>query len=146
MPDIEEHIRKAIQEGQFADLPGKGKPLPLDDNPYVDPEWRLAHHLLKSSGYTLPWIEKRQQLIDSVASARAALRRAWNWRQNALAEGQPAAQVALEWQHALTAFREQILALNKEISGFNLEAPSPQFQLFPLNPEQEIDSIYGISR
>ena len=47
MPDlsIEEIIRRAIQEGKFDDLPGKGEPLQLDDNPHEDPEWRAAHHI-----------------------------------------------------------------------------------------------------
>ncbi len=141
MPDIEDHIRKAIEDGQFANLPGKGKPLHLDDNPYIDPEWRLAHHLLKSSGFTLPWIEKRQELSDTIEAARAALTRSWSWRQTALAEAQPAAQVEAEWQRAQETFRGQILALNKQILTYNLEAPVSRFQLSPLNSEDEIHII-----
>ena len=33
MPKIEEHIRRAIEEGSFEDLPGKGQPLHLYENP-----------------------------------------------------------------------------------------------------------------
>jgi DnaJ family protein C protein 28 len=141
MPDIEEQIRKAIQEGQFADLSGKGKPLPVDDNPYADPEWRLAHHMLKTSGFTLPWIEKRQEILATLESARSALARSWSWRQNLLEEGQPTPQVEQEWQRAQETFREQILALNKQILAYNIEAPSPRFQLFPLNFEAEIHIV-----
>lgn len=141
MPDVEEQIRRAIEAGQFSDLPGKGKPLPLDENPYVDPEWRLAHHMLKSSGYTLPWIEKRQEISDEVLAARAALAGSWSWRQSALSEGQPVAQIEVEWQRALDTFRQRILALNKAILNYNLEAASPRFQLIPLNSEQEISLL-----
>ncbi len=61
MSNIEDHIRRAIEEGKFDDLPGKGKPLKLEDDPFVDPEWRLAHHMLRCSGFSLPWIERRQE-------------------------------------------------------------------------------------
>jgi len=37
---IDEIIRRAIEEGQFDDLPGKGKPLRLDEDPNSDPAWR----------------------------------------------------------------------------------------------------------
>jgi DnaJ homolog subfamily C member 28 len=143
MPDIEDHIRKAIEAGQFSNLPGKGKPLLVDENPYTDPEWRLAYHLLKSNGFTLPWIEKRQAIFDAFEAARSTLARSWEWRKTALAENQLASQVEAEWQRAQTAFRKQILALNQEILAFNLEAPSPAFQLSPPNPDNEIITISG---
>ncbi len=31
MSDIDDPIKKAMQDGQFDDLPGKGKPLNLDE-------------------------------------------------------------------------------------------------------------------
>lgn len=34
----ENRIREAIEEGQFDDLPGSGKPIPDIDEPY-DPDW-----------------------------------------------------------------------------------------------------------
>ena len=60
---IEEIIRQAMQEGKFDDLPGKGKPLNLDQNPHQDPDWRVAHHLLKSAGFSLPWIERNARPV-----------------------------------------------------------------------------------
>ncbi|MEA3440806.1 MAG: DUF1992 domain-containing protein [Chloroflexota bacterium] len=57
MTGIEEHIRRAMEEGKFDDLPGKGKPLRLDHNPHEDPQWRTAYRMLRNSGFTLPWIE-----------------------------------------------------------------------------------------
>jgi hypothetical protein len=78
--DIEEHIRRAIESGKFDDLPGKGKPLNLDDDQWVDSDWRLAHHTLKSAGYTLPWIEMLKEIDLEIEAARLALRRAWEWR------------------------------------------------------------------
>ena len=42
MPDIEEEISRAMREGKFSNLAGKGKPLRLEDDQFADPEWRLA--------------------------------------------------------------------------------------------------------
>ena len=153
MPNIEELIRKAMAEGKFDDLPGKGKPLSLDDNPHADPEWNMAYHMLKSSGYTLPWIDKRQELLSLLEAQRQALKRAWEWRQTPFREAdlKPAtayqspaltfAQVEGEWRRALEAFRKQMGELDKRIRDFNLEVPSERFQLPRRQIEKEIDAI-----
>ena len=77
MSNVEEHIRRAMQEGKFDDLPGKGKPLHWEENPNQDPEMRLAYHLLRSSGYTLPWIETLREIDRDIEAARGDLRRGW---------------------------------------------------------------------
>jgi hypothetical protein len=74
MPDTDEQIRRAMQEGQFEDLPGQGRPLQLDEDPFEDPDWRLAHHMLRSAGYSLPWIETRREIEADLAAARLALK------------------------------------------------------------------------
>jgi DnaJ family protein C protein 28 len=146
MADIEDHIQKAMQEGQFANLPGKGKPLNLDENPFADPEWRLAHHMLKNSGFTLPWIESRQQILGKLEAARSDLANTWAWRQSALVDKQPFPQVEAEWQRAQTAFAVKIEALNKEILTYNLLTPSDRFQISGLSLTREIAAITGVSR
>jgi DnaJ family protein C protein 28 len=141
MSDIDDSIKQAMQTGQFDNLPGKGKPLNLDENPFADPEWELAHHVLKNSGFTLPWIETRQQIEKELAEARADLKRAWEWRQSAAAQNTLSAQVELQWQQSSSAFREKIVSLNKRIRDYNLQAPSDRFHLLVLNGEKEIASI-----
>lgn len=138
MSDIEEHIRRALREGKFDDLPGKGKPLRLDDHPHSDPQWRLAHHLLKENGFTLPWIERLRDIEMELETARAGLLRAWHWRQGAL-DSQLASgpQVEVEWRRARTVFNQQIEALNKQIQAYNLEVPLTRFQKQTLNAERE---------
>lgn len=138
MSDIEEHIRRAMQEGQFDNLPGKGKPLHLDDNPFEDPEWRLAYHVLRNSGFTLPWIERRRDLEAAIESARLILRRKWAWRQAALAGNQPPEYINAEWARARETFCRQVGELNQQIASYNLEAPSERFHLSWLDAEREI--------
>lgn len=138
MSNIEEHIRRAMQEGQFDNLPGKGKPLHLDDNPFEDPEWHLAYHVLRNSGFSLPWIEKRRELEEAIEAARKALRIKWSWRESALASNQPLAAINAEWARARENFCRQVDELNQQIMSYNLEAPSERFHLPRLNAEREI--------
>jgi DnaJ homolog subfamily C member 28 len=141
MPDIEDAISRAMQEGHFDDLPGKGKPLKLDDNPYEDPAWRMANRMLKSAGFSLPWIESLRGIESDLEKAKNALARTWSGRQASLVEGKPAPQVEFEWRRAQQTFREQVQSLNQRILTYNLEVPSDRFQKRLLDPEREILKI-----
>ncbi len=153
MPNIEDLIQRAIQEGKFSDLPGKGKPLRLDDNPLADPDWQLAYHLLKENGFTLPWLELRQEIQAEIETARLSFKQAWEWRQSAandkppvyraLADKPPhsAAEPEAEFQRALRIFGEQIARINQRIFDYNLLTPVDRFQMLKLNLEQEIKLI-----
>ena len=143
MPNIEDAISRAMQEGHFDDLPGKGKPLKLDDNPHEDPAWRVANQILKNGGFSLPWIESLREIESDLEKARSALSRTWSWRQASLAEQKPAPDAELEWCRAQQIFRERIQAIDKHILTYNLEVPSDRFQKRLLDPEREIAKITG---
>jgi len=138
---VEEQIRRAMEEGKFNDLPGQGKPIHLGDDPFEDPEWRMAYHVLRNSGYTLPWIETRHVLESELEGARAALKRTWDWRQTALAENQPAPFVLAVWDQAAKLFRQRIDEYNQHILTYNLQVPHMRFQLPSLTAEAEMGKI-----
>lgn len=140
MDRSEDQIRKAMEAGQFDDLPGKGKPLNLDTNPFEDQSWRMANHVLRNAGFTLPWIEARQEIERELEAARLSLRRAWEWRQANAGKQQPAL-IQAEWARAEEAFRQQISVLNKRILSYNLQVPRDQFQLLALDAGREIDRL-----
>lgn len=135
---IEDRIREAMERGDFDDLPGKGKPLKLDDAPPGGSGAWAAHHLLKANGYTLPWIEERAEIDAGVAAARAALKRAYSYAGAGLSRRPPDAWAESHWQAASAAFREQAAALNQRIRDHNLKLPDLAFHCPPLNPEREI--------
>jgi DnaJ family protein C protein 28 len=141
MADIEEHIRKAMEEGKFDDLPGKGKPLKLEDNTHEDPEWRLAYHVLRESGFSLPWIELQHEIDTEIEAMRTSLRSAWEWRLNALGRGDAPLLVEQEWERAVKRFGEQVEKVNKRIFDFNLQAPSITVQRLKLDVERELEMI-----
>lgn len=138
---IEEIIRRAIQEGKFDDLPGKGQPLELDENPHLDPEWRAAHHILKSGGFTLPWIETLGEIEEDLQRMRADLARTWTWYQDANEKSIPSSQFNAEWDRSVDTFRKQVAALNKKIRSYNLEVPNERFQTHLIDAEKEIERI-----
>ncbi len=138
---IDEQIRRAIEEGQFENLPGKGQPLDLSVNPHEDPAWRLAFQAIRSSGYTLPWIEKRQQIEADLESARRNLKRTWDWYQSSLVQEDEILFSEREWKRAQNDFRSKIADLNKRIFNYNLEVPSEQFQRSQINAVGEIGRV-----
>jgi DnaJ family protein C protein 28 len=141
MSIVEEHIRRAMEQGKFENLPGKGKPLKLDENPLEHPDWRLAHHMLRSSGFSLPWIETSREIEQELEAARQSLARTWSWRQTSLSNGAVAEQVEFEWQQALDRFRSQITLLNKRIFSFNMGVPAERFQKPIINADREINQL-----
>lgn len=46
----EEKIRQAIRNGDLDNIPGKGKPLQLEDLSMVPPELRMSYKILKNAG------------------------------------------------------------------------------------------------
>ena len=83
---VEEILGEARENGEFDNLPGKGKPLRLQDDVYAGDK-ALAYHLLKETEYTAPpEIERGKQIDAEIARAEeilATLRR----RRNALLGG-----------------------------------------------------------
>jgi DnaJ family protein C protein 28 len=142
--NLDEQIRQAMQRGEFDNLPGKGKPLDLRQNPHEDPGWQTTYRILKENGYTLPWIESRRAIELDFEKDLISLRRSWEWR---VAETGRTNLVFAEkeWQQALQKFHLAVTNLNKRIRNYNLEVPSNQFQRRLINAEWEIGKIINAS-
>ena len=125
----DEIIQRAIQDGAFDNLPGKGQPLKLDDNPHEPEEWRTAYRMLRSNGYSLPWLELRKEIEEAIDRARSDARSA---RESGLED---------YWNQQRAVFQQRIEALNQRIFQYNLQAPSPVFHRQPLELSRELDAI-----
>lgn len=55
---MESRIAQAHEQGEFDNLPGKGKPLQLDDDRLVPEEVRAAYKVLKNAGFVPPELDK----------------------------------------------------------------------------------------
>jgi hypothetical protein len=68
---VEERIKKAQQEGEFDNLEGTHKPLKFEDQ-NVPEEFRLAHKILKNSGFLPPELELRKNIRQTEDLLQAA--------------------------------------------------------------------------
>jgi hypothetical protein len=59
----EQKILEAIARGEFANLPGAGKPLRLEDDSMIPGELRIAYKVLKNAGCIPPELELRKEII-----------------------------------------------------------------------------------
>lgn len=69
----EKKLREAIENGELDDLPGKGEPIDLRENPFEDPDLRTVHRLLRNAGFAPAWIEERKDIDAELAAAQTKL-------------------------------------------------------------------------
>ncbi|NCO59338.1 MAG: DUF1992 domain-containing protein [Deltaproteobacteria bacterium CG_4_8_14_3_um_filter_51_11] len=58
----ERKIREAIENGEFDDLPGAGKPLVIEDDSNVPEDLRLAYKILKNADFLPPELELKKEI------------------------------------------------------------------------------------
>lgn len=66
---VEERIKEAIRNGDFANLPSNGKPINLDYWASLPQEMRLGYMLLKNAGYA----PEEVQLLKEIGELREQL-------------------------------------------------------------------------
>jgi len=137
---IDQKIREAMEQGEFDDLPGKGKPLDTSENPFEDPELRLAHRMLRNAGFAPSWIEERKDIDAEFENARHQMSRAWMVLQNAVGTDNERGARA-RWEKALVSFRQQAGQLNRRITAWNLKVPAAGFQRSLIDIEKEVTDI-----
>ena len=137
---IDQQIEEAQRSGKFDNLPGKGKPLKLNENPFQDPALDAAYTLLKDNDFTLPWIAEGREIDEALEKTRTALTRSWALYQREVLEGN-VAWAKNEWVRAENAFRDQISVINKKILNYNVAIPNSRFEKMKINPDREIEKI-----
>lgn len=59
----DQKIREAMEDGEFDNLPGKGKPLKLENDSHLPQEIRIAHKILKNANCLPPELEIRKEIL-----------------------------------------------------------------------------------
>ncbi|GAB6127029.1 DnaJ family domain-containing protein [Humidesulfovibrio idahonensis] len=77
----EERIKKALEQGEFDDLPGRGKPLDLDDDAHVPPELKMAWRVLKNAGCLPPELEAEREIHTALELLEAMTDESERYRQ-----------------------------------------------------------------
>ncbi len=83
----ERRITEAVQRGELDNLPGAGRPLEFEEEPFVSPEQRMMNRVLKQAGFTPTEVglrraigELRQELAATPpGKARQALQEKLAW-------------------------------------------------------------------
>jgi DnaJ family protein C protein 28 len=86
---VERQIVEAQERGEFDDLPGKGKPLDLTENPFADPDWRVAYKILQDNDFTLDWIELDKEIRAELKACRKQLLQSKRWYERSMAQLEP---------------------------------------------------------
>ena len=60
----ERRIEESMAKGGFDDLPGRGKPLELEDDSHVPPELRMAYKVLRNAGCVPPELAERKEISN----------------------------------------------------------------------------------
>jgi len=130
---VEKKIREAMEKGEFDNLPGKGKPIDLTENPFENPDLRMVHKLLKDAGFAPAFIEERKSIEVDLEAWRQRLLRAHKLYVGNSMFG--------EWTRVQREFRQAIKELNDRIRLYNLKTPAPAFQRSHLDADAEIAKV-----
>jgi DnaJ family protein C protein 28 len=130
---IEDVIREAVERGDFDNLPGKGRPLNLAQDPLLDPITSIVNRILRDNGVSHPLIEARRDIEREIEEARKNLRQARNFYRQSRSED--------AWSAAQNTFRGAVKAINKQVRTFNLKTPSPALHGLAIDADAEIEQI-----
>ena len=145
---VERRIRQAQERGEFEHLAGKGHPLDLTDDPFVEHEWRLAHRMLKDAGFTPDWLALGKEIRRELAACREELARSGARHEDEMAgcgcSTDDRAHVERQWERAQVRFAERVDKLNRKIDLFNLKVPIVRLQRCRVSVEGEMRKLKGM--
>jgi hypothetical protein len=120
-------IREAQERGEFDHLPGHGRPLVVDQNPYAG-DMALAFHLLRNARIAPPWIEADKEvrrLRDTIEGSLARAHRA-----------------PLPMRASMRRDLERIVAdHDAAVLRLNAEAPSPRQHRRPMGRDAALAAL-----
>jgi len=61
---VELRIKEAMEKGEFDNLPGKGRPIPLEDDSHVPEDLRLAYKVLKNADCLPPELLEKKEILQ----------------------------------------------------------------------------------
>ncbi len=138
---IEDLIEDGRQRGLFDDLAGRGRPLELDPDTGGN---ALANKLLKDNDLRPAWLNQRVEVVEKIDTLRADIARTWTRYSTAFAQAQSDSHrgpLTIGWDDACKGWESAIVALNKQIEGYNLKRPASQLELFKLRLADELKRV-----
>ena len=144
--NVNKQIEEAMERGEFANLPGKGKPLKLDTNPYLTPQARMANRLLKENSFAPRWIELEKEIKQEKTHLEKVLvnLKARRERLAAIIKQYPHRRkvISRTFEHerarGIAQYSEKLENLNQKIQRVNLLMPTRNRQYALINRAQTL--------
>ncbi|XP_042521285.1 uncharacterized protein LOC122094741 isoform X2 [Macadamia integrifolia] len=109
---VEQRIWHSMEEGQFENLPGKGKPLNLSSNPHADPAEDTLYRILSKNGCAPEWVELNKEIRGRINEWRLALKKAQANRLN---------ENCAKWIEDSEVLKVQLREINDKMFGLKWE-------------------------
>jgi hypothetical protein len=135
--NVEDHIQRAQENGEFDNLRGQGKPFTHLDTDALE-------QLVKEQGFRPHFVELDAEIRTKIEIARQSVRRTYEWVVQAQDAGSIDRHYAHdEWHKALRIFDQRLAEINKLIRDYNLELPEAlrHLQKFPLKRDEELKKM-----
>lgn len=139
---VERLIREAQDKGQFSNLKGEGKPQKLEDNPFEDPEMRLAHKILANAGFSPPWLELLKEIDGDIRDVDSSWKDYESFRRRQMLEvsrhtvlrfSETVREIDATRNRTLERLRKRWEDINKRIEYLNSIVPSESFTRVPIH-------------
>jgi DnaJ family protein C protein 28 len=128
---VEQRIGAAQSEGAFEGLPGRGRPLRLEINPFLNKTMQLSFDMLQQAGFAPRWIELDREIRERLFQAKKIL---------VAALGRDAADNA-QVKNALDRYRNSLSEVNTLIRALNLLVPCDRFSRSLIRADREVESV-----
>ena len=140
---MEDLIEDGRRRGLFENLPGKGKPLNLEQNAYEGNN-TLANQLMKANDVKPIWLAQRIGVSEKIDELRTEMARVWERYKMAFshAYGDSHRQaLTIGWDDQCQRWQDAIERLNKQIGTYNLHRPNGQNEVIKLRLNDELIRI-----
>ena len=139
--NVNKQIEEAMERGEFSNLPGKGKPLKLETNPFLTPQARMTNRLLKENGFAPRWVELEKEIKQEKAQLEKLLVNLKSRRDRLATIVQQylhrheAVRRSFEHERArgIARYNEKLENLNRKIQRVNLLMPTRNRQYALIN-------------
>ncbi|KAI5081343.1 hypothetical protein GOP47_0004526 [Adiantum capillus-veneris] len=135
---VEQRVWHSALEGDFENLPGKGKPLKEEGNPHADPAEDLMYRILSKNGFAPEWVELNKEIRSHMERWRRNLKLCWRRKVNELS-GNESHRDAL-WSADLKILEAELKDINKKVLHYNLIVPFGR-QVYSYSMEEELQQV-----
>jgi hypothetical protein len=130
-----------MRRGDFDNLRGHGKPMSVEQEPFVPEEQQMAYKILKNNNMTPNWIAERKEMLRAIENWREQFQRIVGEANGAWAAAtsdERRVQIRQSWARWITRWEDEIIELNRRIGTFNLKQPVTHLEIFKLRLDDEL--------